>query len=251
MEKNMTLEGERRVQPSLPRDYALSILSPRISWGAVLAGVVVALSLQMFLGALGIGIGAGAIDPMQEQNPMNGMGVGAAVWLAVSALVSLFAGGWVAGRLASIPRDIDSMLHGVLTWGFTTLLTFLLLTTAVGGLIGGAMSALGQGASGAAQAAATAEDGGAFNAQALKERAQDFLARQGGAEGAAQRAQQEARQAEPEMRQAADTAAKGLSAAGLLSAGIMFLGALAAALGGRAGRPHDYRGRYNPATTRA
>ena len=62
-------------------------------------------------------------------------------------LISLFAGGWVAGRLAEIPRAIDSLLHGVLTWGLATLLLFYLLTTTIGGIIGGTFRTLGAGLS--------------------------------------------------------------------------------------------------------
>lgn len=38
----------------------------RISWGAVFAGLVVALVVQFILSLLGIGIGFGAMDPLQE-----------------------------------------------------------------------------------------------------------------------------------------------------------------------------------------
>jgi DNA-binding transcriptional regulator YdaS (Cro superfamily) len=119
----------------------------RISWAAVLAGVTVALVSQLLLGVLGVAIGASTIDPLQEANPTAGLGTGAGIWFALSGLISLFAGGWTAGRLAGIPCITDSTLHGVLTWGLSTLLTFYLLTTSVGALIGGTARVLGQGAS--------------------------------------------------------------------------------------------------------
>jgi len=121
----------------------------RISWGAILAGVVIALVVQLVLGILGIGIGASTIDPLAEANPVSGIGVGAGIWFAVSLLLALFAGGYVAGRLAGVPRRQDGLLHGLLTWGLTTLLTFYLLTTTVGGLIGGTARVLGNGLSAA------------------------------------------------------------------------------------------------------
>ncbi len=119
----------------------------RVSWPAVLAGVTVALVSQLLLGVLGIAIGASTIDPLREADPAAGLGTGAGIWFALTGLISLFAGGWTAGRLAGIPRITDSTMHGVLTWGLTTLLTFYLLTTSVGALIGGTARALGQGAS--------------------------------------------------------------------------------------------------------
>lgn len=119
----------------------------RISWGAIFAGVVIALVVQLVLGILGLGIGASTIDPISESNPVSGVGVGAGIWFAVSLLLALFAGGYVAGRMAGIPRHQDGLLHGLLTWGLTTLLMFYLLTTTVGGLIGGTARVLGRGLS--------------------------------------------------------------------------------------------------------
>lgn len=120
----------------------------RISWGAIFAGAVVALVIQLMLSVLGIGIGASTINPLTEQNPAAGIGMGAGIWFAVSTLIALFAGGWVAGHLATVVLDSDRILHGFLVWGVTTLLTFYLLTTAIGGLIGGTANMLGRAALG-------------------------------------------------------------------------------------------------------
>ncbi|AUD07572.1 YrzE family protein [Spirosoma pollinicola] len=109
----------------------------RISWSAVFAGVLVAIVTQMLLTLLGLGIGLGTIDPVEEHNPMAGLGIGSAIWYIVSSLLSLFIGGWVAGRLASTPRLFDGMIHGVLTWCLVTLLTIYFLTTTLGSIIGG------------------------------------------------------------------------------------------------------------------
>ncbi len=128
----------------------------RISWGAVFAGIVVTLALQLMLGVLGLAIGANSINPLQDQNPVAGLGTGTVIWFAVSTLLALFAGGWVAGRLAGMPQPLDSLLHGLLTWGLTTVVTFYLLTTAVGSLISGAAGVLGQGMSLIGQGAAAA-----------------------------------------------------------------------------------------------
>jgi hypothetical protein len=110
----------------------------RISWSAVFAGVLVAIVTQMLLTLLGLGIGLGTIDPVEETNPTAGLGIGSAIWYIVSSLISLFLGGWVAGRLASAPRLFDGVIHGVLTWCLVTLLTIYFLTTTIGSIIGGA-----------------------------------------------------------------------------------------------------------------
>lgn len=110
----------------------------RISWSAVFAGVLVAIVTQMLLTLLGLGIGLGTIDPVEETNPTAGLGIGSAIWYIISSLISLFLGGWVAGRLASAPRLFDGVIHGVLTWCLVTLLTIYFLTTTIGSIIGGA-----------------------------------------------------------------------------------------------------------------
>ena len=115
-------------------------ITKRISWSAVFAGVLVAIVTQMLLTLLGIGVGLGSIDPVEETNPAEGLGIGTAIWYIVSSLLSLFMGGWVAGRLASTPRLFDGVIHGVLTWCLVTLFTVYLLTTTVGRIIGGASS---------------------------------------------------------------------------------------------------------------
>lgn len=121
----------------------------RISWGAVFAGALLAIVLQLALSLLGLGIGLSTIDPLTEQNPMSGIGLGAAIWWLATMLGSLYLGATVASRLAGIPRRTDGLLHGLLTWSVVTLLTFYLLTTAVGRIIGGVTGVAGRALSGA------------------------------------------------------------------------------------------------------
>ncbi|MGE5499348.1 MAG: YrzE family protein [Syntrophothermus sp.] len=116
----------------------------RISWGAVFAGVLIALVVQLILSLLGLGIGFGSIEPKTESNPFAGLATGALVWWVVSMLISLFVGGLTAGRLAGVPRSFDGVLHGLLSFSMFTLISFYLLTTAVGGIISGVGSIVGE-----------------------------------------------------------------------------------------------------------
>ena len=125
-----------------------AVAAKRISWGAVFAGAVLALVIQLALTLLGLGIGLGTIDPLTEQDPMAGIGIGAAIWWVISMLASLYIGASVASRLAGMPRPTDGLLHGLLTWSVVTLLTFYLLTTAVGRIIGGVTGIAGRALSG-------------------------------------------------------------------------------------------------------
>lgn len=125
----------------------------RISWGAVFGGFIVALTTQVVLTVLGLGIGLATIEPASEGMPSgSALGMGALIWLIVSSLVALFAGGAVAGRLAGVPVRMDGALHGVLAWCLLTVLSLLMISTAAGRLLGmtsnlvsGAVSAVGQG----------------------------------------------------------------------------------------------------------
>src|SRR5512144_2250123 len=80
----------------------------RISWGAVFAGIVIVMVLQLLLSLLGIGIGLTTVDPASGQTPgARTLGTSAAIWWVVINLIAVFAGGWVAARLAGLPRRID------------------------------------------------------------------------------------------------------------------------------------------------
>ena len=146
------------------------------------AGVVVAISFNLVLAVLGIGIGLTTIDPTQAESPQaSTLGIAATVWWIVTALLSLASGGWVAGRLAGMPTRLDGALHGLVTWGIATILIFWLLTSAVGSLIGGAFSVVGNALSNAAQGAAQATDQVDPNSlQGIQDEARELLAPNGG-----------------------------------------------------------------------
>ncbi len=144
--------------PNQPQAGGLQF-KKRISWSAIFAGVLVAIVTQMLLTLLGLGIGLGTIDPIEERNPAAGLGIGSAIWYIISSLLSLFVGGWIAGRLASAPRLFDGIIHGVLTWCLVTLLTIYFLTTTIGSIIGGAGKLVGGLVSTAGSAVASAAPG--------------------------------------------------------------------------------------------
>lgn len=225
------MREEIHVDPSVstvPPVHTVSRLVPaavkRISWAAVFAGLTVALGVQLILSLLGIGIGATTIDPLTEQNPMSGIGLGTGIWFMITSLIALFAGGWVAGRMAGIPRNLDSVLHGFLTWGLVTLLTFYLLTTTVGSLISGAagvlgktLSAVGQGVAAVAPEAASAlgsemQQRG-IDWGTIKQEARALLQQTGKPQLQPQNIQNQAADAAQDMRKSAGDAAQNPQAA--------------------------------------
>ena len=122
----------------------------RVSWGAIFGGVVLALSLQILISLLGAGVGLGTVNVAAGSTPdASSFGIGAGVWWVVSTVLALFAGGYAAAWLAGNEIKFDGMLHGLVAWGITTILTLYLLTSAIGGLIGGGFSAIGSVASAA------------------------------------------------------------------------------------------------------
>lgn len=115
----------------------------RISWSAIFAGVIAAIFIHLLLTLLGTAVGTSSIDPMKEQNPLDGIGTGAAIWTGISMLVSIAVGAWVSGRLA----QREGMLHGLLMFGVNTLFSLWLAVMLVNSAMSGAMNVMGAGLS--------------------------------------------------------------------------------------------------------
>jgi hypothetical protein len=115
----------------------------RISWGAIFAGTVAAIAIQLLLTLLGVAIGAWVMNPQAGAEGMRGIGMGAGIWALASFVIALFAGGWIAGRMSGLGSKLDGLLEGFLVWGAVTVLTFTLLTTTIGGIFGGAAGLAG------------------------------------------------------------------------------------------------------------
>lgn len=109
----------------------------RISWGAIIAGALTAVSVLFLLNLLGFGIGLTTIDPMTERNALDGLGTGTIIWWAISNIAALFIGGMVAGRMSGYPSKSDGGLHGFLAWALYTILSIFLVTSAIGGIFNG------------------------------------------------------------------------------------------------------------------
>lgn len=148
--------GVRDAPHSTPEEDMRTVLINRVSWGAVFAGAAIALAVQLILNLFGLGVGASTLSPATGNNPTaTTFSLGAGLWWALSGIIAAFAGGYAAGRLAGQPKDSSGAWHGLTAWALATLVVVYLLTTAIGGLIGGAFQTLGTLASGAAQTIGT------------------------------------------------------------------------------------------------
>ena len=109
----------------------------RISWGAVLAGAVVAAATMILLSLLGVAFGASGLNIMQTTaDDLKSFGVGAGIWGAINMILSMAFGGYVAARLSGTHSHLDGELHGITVWAVALLLATVLLARVVSGAIG-------------------------------------------------------------------------------------------------------------------
>jgi Protein of unknown function (DUF2795) len=111
----------------------------RISWGAVVAGAIVAAATSLLLSLLGAAFGAGSVGDLQAaaRGEASAAGVGMAIWAIIDLFLSMLFGGYVASRLSGTHSHLDGELHGVTMWALATLLGVLGLAGAVTGAIAG------------------------------------------------------------------------------------------------------------------
>ena len=137
-------------QAAINESHTASTMAPShsrrvVSWGAVIAGMVIAVVVQLVLSLLGTGVGLSTVNPMDYSTPeASTLGAGAGIWWVVSSIVALFVGGWVAGHLSSSTEKTSSLLHGLLTWGLATLVTVYLLASLVGSVLRGGAAVAGK-----------------------------------------------------------------------------------------------------------
>lgn len=145
----------------LDRDLAAEIDAdrpPQISWGAVFAGLALLIGIAWLMFLLGSALGVTIADTADIADPntntealAKGLGIGAIIWMLLTAAVAYFLGSLLAARLAGKADRTVGLLHGVTVWGAGTVLMMLLSVAGVSGLIQTGKSLL----SGAAKTAAT------------------------------------------------------------------------------------------------
>ncbi|TVR39516.1 MAG: hypothetical protein EA402_14560 [Planctomycetota bacterium] len=138
--------------PPLPeRPYTNGPNPLWISWAAIIAGVTTAIAIQIALTALCIASGLAFFESTDPLSSAVKVGVGTVAVLLLCALVSIFVGAWVTGRMKCHRVPGEAAIHGMLVWAVTGIGTLLLTTVSIGVLAGGAFSLLGLGISGATQ----------------------------------------------------------------------------------------------------
>lgn len=119
---------------NLPRDSydnrRHSSKRPSVSWSAVTAGIVTSFMVAIVLTMLLMGLGLSSFD-MQAENPGSTAGLSIGIGSIVIMIVSLFAGGYMSGKLSGK----SGAIHGFLNWASLSLLAFMLSAMAISSTI--------------------------------------------------------------------------------------------------------------------
>ena len=117
----------------------------RVSWGAIIAGALITISIQIVLNLLGFALQASIFDPApHEGSDLPTVSIIGVVWFVVTGLLAVFIGGAVAANLSGLAEPTDGAIHGVLTWGLAMIVTLAFVTTSVGRLLGGLATLTGE-----------------------------------------------------------------------------------------------------------
>lgn len=122
----------------------LLMVTPRTTWwSAIVAGACAAMAIQVIFAVLGAAIGMSVISSSSSSVSDRALSLGAAVYWLVSGLVSLFIGGWVAGRLRLTADAGIGAMQGFLAWGLITILSAAMMATIGGAAMGGSLAMVG------------------------------------------------------------------------------------------------------------
>ena len=199
---------------------------PRLSWGSIIAGVILSMIVYLIMSVLGTAIGASLLSPLSKPDPLHGFGFGSGVWVIVTTVLAVFAGSYYAGRCA----PVLGWLHGLLSWAVMTLLIVYGMTS----LITGAVSTAGSVAATTAQVGATAANQSGTSPSMVDTAKQQVQAAVASAASAAS-----SPQAEQTVRETTDAAARGVARASWYSFAALIVGAIIAIVSGGAGFRHQ------------
>ena len=105
----------------------------RVRWGPIIAGIVITITAQLILSALGAAIGLSA----------GSAGWGIGIWAIISLFISLFIGGWIMASTCGPMNKKSALLNGAILWAATLVVSGWLLASGVTGTFGIAASASG------------------------------------------------------------------------------------------------------------
>ena len=120
-----------------PATVAVTDYHDRVRWGPILAGLVVAISSQLVLTALGAAIGLTTLASSGAPRSNAGdVGLGVGIWSIISLLIALFLGGWITARACGPMNRSTALLNGAILWATTLAISTWLLASGVSGAFG-------------------------------------------------------------------------------------------------------------------
>ena len=106
---------------------------PVVAWSGVLAGLVVAAGVVLLLTVLGVAVGITVLpDPRTvSADSAARLGIGAAVWAALSLLAGFFVGGLVSARATNQPDRAGAVIQGMLIWSLGVAMVVVLVMSGI------------------------------------------------------------------------------------------------------------------------
>jgi len=139
----------RRHYPATDRDRdydieadiqpASNLFRDRVRWGPIIGGLATAMTSMLILSLLGLAVGLTSVnagDAAATGSVPNNAGAMAAIWGAVTAIISFFIGGFVAGRTASVFSRGWGALNGAMVFLIGVPIMLWLASQGLGALIG-------------------------------------------------------------------------------------------------------------------
>ncbi|MCX5512228.1 hypothetical protein C3941_09155 [Kaistia algarum] len=119
--------------------------SPRsaVSWGAIIAGAVVAAAVSLVMLLLGSGLGLAAVSPWSGAGAAaTTFAVSAVIWFVATQWVASAFGGYITGRLRTKWTNLNGdevffrdTAHGFITWCFATLIVAAAFSSTLAGIV--------------------------------------------------------------------------------------------------------------------
>jgi hypothetical protein len=120
----------------------VAVTYPRMSWGAIVAGWLVATAVAGLLYVAGLALGFAAFDAHDAASTAKGIGIGTGLWFVLVWAAALFVGAMFASWFDNQADHTMGAVQGVAVWGLSLTATALWLALGFAHVAqGGAMAA--------------------------------------------------------------------------------------------------------------
>jgi hypothetical protein len=142
------MPGTKTFSPTL--EPAQAYHSHLVCWKAISAGLLISVMTYMVLSTLGFAIfGVAAQSAIENESGGKLLASGAGIWMALSAVVALFAGSYFAVRMSKFVTNKIGTAHGLVLASVFFIVMSVIVTSTIGSLsmgLGNLVSGLGKGA---------------------------------------------------------------------------------------------------------